>query len=74
MIDYLEVLNNNKEEAFFYYQNNWEQLRLKAIEKRFIDTYQILEIIPTSKAPFSFILMTTYTNKSKYNASESNSA
>lgn len=72
MIDYVEILNNNKEEALYYYKNNWEMLRIKAIEKGFIDTYQILQTVPTKKTPFSFILITTYTNKEQYAASETN--
>lgn len=72
MIDYVEILNNNKKEALYYYQNNWEQLRIKAIKKGLIDTYQILETIPTKETPFSFILITTYMNKAQYDASETN--
>lgn len=72
MIDYVEVLNNSKKETLYYYQNNWEQLRIKAIEKKLIDTYQILETIPTKETPFSFILITTYLDKAQYDASEIN--
>lgn len=72
MIDYVQVLNNNKAEALFYYQNNWEQLRIKAIEKGYIDSYQLLETQPTKEAPYSFMLITTYKSKLQYHASEAN--
>lgn len=72
MIDYVQVLNNNKAEALFYYQNNWEQLRIKAIEKGYIDSYQLLETQPTAETPYSFILITTYKSKLQYHASEAN--
>ncbi|WP_298338512.1 hypothetical protein [uncultured Algibacter sp.] len=72
MIDYVEVLNNNKAEALFYYQNNWEQLRIKAVEKGYIDSYQLLETQPTKEAPYSFMLITTYKSKLQYHASEAN--
>ncbi|MCF7561293.1 hypothetical protein L3X39_11660 [Sabulilitoribacter multivorans] len=70
MIDYVEVLNGNKEEALFYYQNNWEQLRKKAIAKGYIDSHQLLETVPTAETPFTFILITTYKNKRQYDNSE----
>ena len=72
MIDYVEVLNNNKAEALFYYQNNWEQLRIKAIEKDYIENYQLLETQPTENTAYSFILITTYKSKLQYYASEAN--
>ncbi len=53
MIDYVQVLNENKAEALFYYQNNWQQLRIKAIEKNYIESYQLLETIPTAETPYT---------------------
>ncbi len=70
MIDYVQVLNKNKAEALFYYQNNWQQLRIKAIEKNYIESYQLLETLPTDKTPYTFMLITTYKNKEQYEASE----
>ena len=71
-IDYVQVLNENKSEVLFYYQNNWQQLRIKALEKGYIKSYQLLETIPTKETPYSFILITTYPNSEKHEASEIN--
>lgn len=70
-IEFVEVLNNNKEEALFYFQNNWKVLRDKAVEKNYIHSYQLLET-PTSDddAPFQIILLTTYLNKAQYESRE----
>lgn len=70
MIDYVQILNNNKAETLFYYQNNWQQLRIKALEKGYIESYQLLETIPTTETPYAFMLITTYKNKVQYDASE----
>ncbi|WP_142783634.1 hypothetical protein [Changchengzhania lutea] len=72
MIDYVQVLNDNNAEALFYYQNNWQALRIQAVEKGYISGYQLLETIPNETSPFSFILITTYKNQDQYNASEDN--
>ena len=65
-IDYIEVLNDNFAETLFYYQNNWQQLRIKALEKGYISNYQLLETIPTEESPYRFILITTYANEEQY--------
>ncbi|WP_244462150.1 hypothetical protein [Wocania ichthyoenteri] len=72
MIDYVQILNENKAETLFYYQNNWQQLRIKALEKDYIESYQLLETTPTVKTPYTFMLITTYKNKAQYEASEKN--
>jgi hypothetical protein len=70
MIDYVQIINNHKDEALFYYQNNWEQLRIKAIEEDYIDSYQLLETEPTETEPYNFILITTFKNEIQYHARE----
>lgn len=72
IIDYVQVVNKNKAETLYYYQNNWEQLRIKALEKGYIKNYNLLETKPTQETPYTFILITTYKNKAQYEASETN--
>lgn len=69
-IDFVEILNGNREEAIFYFENNWKVLREMAIEKNQIDSYQLLEVESTSEAPFNLIMITTYKNKQQYDARE----
>ncbi|NVK52421.1 MAG: hypothetical protein HWD85_05760 [Flavobacteriaceae bacterium] len=69
-VDFIQILNNNKKEVLFYYQNNWEELRKKAVKKSYIDSYQLLETTPTKDAPFSFMLITTYKNKAQFDKRE----
>ena len=69
-IDFVQVLNNNKKEVLFYYKNNWEILRKTAIKKSYINSYQLLETVPTKDAPFSIILITTYKNKCQFELKE----
>ena len=70
-IDFVKIVNNNKKEVVFYYQNNWEVLRKMAVKKGYIDSYQLLETKPTKDAPFSFMLITTYKNKAQFDKRES---
>ena len=70
ILNFIEVLNNNKAETLFYYKNNWQQLRIKALEKGYIESYKLLETEPTNKTTYQFILITTYANMDQYNKSE----
>lgn len=69
-IDFVQVLNDNKKEVVFYYENNWEILRKMAVKKKYIHSYQLLETNSTKDAPFSFMLITTYKNKQQFDNRE----
>ncbi|MEL6252985.1 MAG: hypothetical protein AAFR87_13305 [Bacteroidota bacterium] len=65
-IDFVQIQNDNKAEALYYYQNNWKVLREAAIEKGYIHSFQFLEVEPTDEAPFHIILITNYGNEAQY--------
>jgi len=69
-MDFVQVLQNNLEECRFYYQNNWKVLRVNAMKKGYIHSFQLLESSPTEEAPFRFILITTYANKDQFSKRE----
>ncbi|WP_255084554.1 hypothetical protein [Zhouia amylolytica] len=69
-MDFVEILNNNDQEAIHYYQNNWKIIRDMAIEKGYIHSYEILETPYTEEEPFHLILITTYTDKEQYDSRE----
>ncbi len=69
-IDFVQILNNNKKEALFYYQNNWKILRVQALQKGHILSYQFLETPSTKENPFNFMLITTYANQQQYDKRE----
>ena len=72
LIDFVQIIDNNKEEAVYYYQNNWKQLRISALEKGYIESYQLLETKATEDAPFELILITTFSNEMQYAKREEN--
>lgn len=71
-MDFVQVLNDNKEETIYYYQNNWKLLRDLAIKKDYIHSYQLLETTESDDAPFQLILITTYKNQEQYDQREDN--
>ena len=72
VIDFVEILDNNREEALYYYQNNWLVLRKNAVEKGYIDSFQLLETSFDENGPFHLMLITTYSNKRQFDKREEN--
>lgn len=71
-IDFVQVLNGNTTEAVYYFENNWKMLRETAIEKGYIQSFQVMETPFSEEAPFDLLLITTYTNKKQYELREEN--
>ena len=71
-IDFVQILNENKSEAVYYFQSNWKVLREAALKKGYIHSFQVLETPFTENAPFHMMLITTYGNKEKYELREEN--
>ena len=69
-IDFVQILNDNKAEATYYFQNNWRVLREMALEKGYIHSFQVLEVPLSEGESFQLMLITTYTNKGQYDLRE----
>ncbi|WP_350291441.1 hypothetical protein [uncultured Croceitalea sp.] len=65
-MEFVEILNNNKAEALYYFSNNWKVLREKALAQNDITGFNIMENEKSKEAPFDLILMTSYGNEEKY--------
>lgn len=69
-IDFVQVLNNNHEEALYYYQHNWRWLRALAVEKGYIVDYECYQVERSEETPYDLILVTIYGNKAQSDARE----
>ncbi|MEL6306261.1 MAG: hypothetical protein AAGL29_07320 [Bacteroidota bacterium] len=69
-IDFVQILNGNSAEAVYYFQNNWKALRETAIEKDYIQSFQVMETPFSEDAPFDMMLITTYASKEQYELRE----
>lgn len=67
-LEIVEVINSNKEEAIFYYQKNWKELRKMALERNQIVSYSLL----ISKKDSSEIVLTTEYAADQFEKSEEN--
>ncbi|MGI9549792.1 MAG: hypothetical protein ACR2MT_01230 [Aurantibacter sp.] len=69
-MDFVQILDDNKEEAIYYFQNNWKVLRNMAIKKGYIHSYEFLEAPISEGAPFQLVFITTYQNQEQYKLRE----
>ncbi len=67
---FVQVLNDNKEEAIFFYQNNWGAMAELAIEKGLMESHQILETAYSEEEPYHLILIVTFFNEEQYDNRE----
>jgi hypothetical protein len=70
MIDFVKIKNNKRQEALFYYENNWKVFRDVALEKGYIKSYKLLTTSADTTANFDLILITEYADSSQFKLSE----
>lgn len=69
-IEFVEIINGNDEEAIYYFENNWMELRRQAKAKGYISSYELIKTNENQEATFDIILLTIYTNKEAYDSRE----
>ncbi len=72
LMDFVKIKNGKRDEAMFYYQNNWKLYREAALKRGFIQSFEIVEIAPNESNQFDLILITRYASEEQYKASEKN--
>jgi hypothetical protein len=69
-IDFVKMKNNNRQEALFFYENNWKIFRDIALEKGYITSYKLLTTSSDTTANFDLILVTEYADSLQFKLSE----
>ncbi|OKY25840.1 hypothetical protein [Thalassotalea sp. PP2-459] len=71
-IDFIKINNPYSKETLYFYENNWQVLREKAMNKGFIDSFMLIKVPATPQAPFHLMLITTYRNNEQFESREKN--
>ena len=72
-VDFVKVLNGNQDEAVYYYENNWKQHRIKALDRGYISSYKLL-VKTSDDGQTDILLLTGYATEAQYEAREENFA
>jgi hypothetical protein len=69
-IDFVKILNSRYAEARYYYENNWKRLREAAMERKYIQSFRVLQNNTQTAANFDLMLITIYEDSNQYQQSE----
>ncbi|MEM6720458.1 MAG: hypothetical protein AAF611_14120 [Bacteroidota bacterium] len=69
-VDFVQIVDGNRAETMYYYEHNWKVLRVMALEKNYIASFEIMETPYSEEAPFHLMLITTYKNAAQYEQRE----
>lgn len=69
VIEFVKVVNGNRDEARYYYENNWRVYREAAVKRGIIESFNYVEIA-NKDSEFDIILITRYANEDQYKNSE----
>ncbi|HMU47670.1 MAG TPA: hypothetical protein PKC72_14970 [Chitinophagaceae bacterium] len=65
-VDFIKILNGKEKEALFFYENNWKAFREEALQKGYINSFEILKTRPDSSGDFDLVLLTEYPDSNAY--------
>ncbi|QQS39926.1 MAG: TlpA family protein disulfide reductase [Acidobacteriota bacterium] len=68
----VKIVNGKRDEAVFYYRNNWMKLREEAVKRGYIESYEMQVGDPREEGEFDIVLITRYRDKAQFDASEPN--
>jgi thiol-disulfide isomerase/thioredoxin len=71
-IDFVKIVSGRRQEAVFFYENNWKVYRDEAVRRGIIDSYELVEASSEKNADFDLMLVTRYRGKEQQQASEKN--
>ena len=72
VMDFVQVKENRRAEAIYFYENNWKLYRDIAVKKGFILSYRLEEVVADSAGTFNLVLITEYRDSVFYQNSEAN--
>ena len=72
VMDFVRIKDGKRDEAIYYYENNWKLYRQAALKKGVIKSYELIEVKPVENALFDLILVTRYHSEQQRNDSEKN--
>ncbi len=59
-IDFVKIKEGKRDEAIYFYENNWRAYRDAAIKRGVIDSYELIDATSEKDATFDLILITRY--------------
>jgi hypothetical protein len=65
-IDFVKIKNSKRQEALYFYENNWKVYRDIALKNDYITSYKLLTTSADTAANFDLILITEYADSLQF--------
>lgn len=72
--DFVKIKSGRRDEALFFYENNWKAYREEAKRRGVIDSFELVEASSDKNSSFDLILITRFRGKEQLEKSEENFA
>lgn len=69
-IDFVKIKDGKRDEAIYFYENNWLFYRTEAVKRGVIDSYEMIDARSEKQAAFDLILITRYRGEEQFKNSE----
>ncbi len=70
MIDFVKVKDGKRDEARYYFENNWRFYRAEALKRGVIDSYEYIDATSEKDTSFDIILITRFRGEEQFKNSE----
>jgi thiol-disulfide isomerase/thioredoxin len=70
VVEFVKVKGGKRDEARYYYENNWRAYRDAAVKRGVIDSFEYIEVAAPHNAAFDIILITRYKGEAQFKNSE----
>lgn len=70
--DFVKIKDGRRDEALYFYENNWKVYRDEAKKRGVIDSYELISASSEKNADFDLILVTRYSGEEQFKNSEKN--
>ena len=69
-IDFVKIKEGRRDDARYYYENNWRAYRAAAVKRGLIDSFDYVEITADEGSAFDLLLITRYQGQEQYDNRE----
>ena len=70
LIEFVKILDGKRDEARYFYENNWRVYRDAAVKRVVVDSFEYIEATSEKDTTFDIILITRYRGEFQYKNSE----
>lgn len=72
LMDFVKIKDGRREEAFYFYENNWKVYREEALKRGIIHSFELIDARSEKNSAFDIVLVTRFMTEAQYKDSERN--